>query len=332
MAPRLRSLSSFRRQRGIALLTALLLVSLATVAVVAMTASQQLGIRRLENTLRSDQAWQYALGGELWARGILARDYKDDGQERVDDLSEEWAIRLPPLPIEGGEIAGALVDLQGLFNLNNLETPPQERQGEPPPTPWLDLFRRLLRLLEMDERIAEAVQDWIDTDTVPRFPGGAEDGDYFDRKPPYRAGNGPLADVSELRTVAGIDAEGYARLQAVVTTLPEKGVRINVNTAPALLIQALDDAIDASAATELVRRREKKTYVKVDDFIQELESIVGEDLKDPEGIKSLIAVNSHYFQVDSQVILDRARLRLLGLLHRDDEGRIRIVRRWRELF
>ena len=48
------------RCRGVALLTALLVVALVTVAAVAMVARQSLDIHRTANVLDADRAWQVA--------------------------------------------------------------------------------------------------------------------------------------------------------------------------------------------------------------------------------------------------------------------------------
>lgn len=58
------------KQTGVALITAMLVVALASVAAVAMTSRQQLDIRRTGNILHADQAYLYALGGELWAKDL----------------------------------------------------------------------------------------------------------------------------------------------------------------------------------------------------------------------------------------------------------------------
>ena len=60
----------------------------------------------------------YVQGAEAWAADILRQDLVDSPDS--DHLGEQWAIELPPLPVDGGTIVGRLEDLQGRFNLNNL--------------------------------------------------------------------------------------------------------------------------------------------------------------------------------------------------------------------
>ncbi|HIP53142.1 MAG TPA: hypothetical protein EYH03_03925, partial [Chromatiales bacterium] len=82
---------SGRHEKGVALLTALLIVALATIAAVSFSSRQKLTLRLTSNVLASDQAYMYAIGGEYWARGQLARDNEKDKKEgHVDALNEEW--------------------------------------------------------------------------------------------------------------------------------------------------------------------------------------------------------------------------------------------------
>ena len=107
-------------QRGVALVTALLVVALATVAAVAMASRQQLDVRRTANLLQGDQAYVYAQAVEDWARVVLKRDAKDN---QIDKLDDDWAQRLSPIVVPGGQVDGFIIDLQGRFNLNNLVKP-----------------------------------------------------------------------------------------------------------------------------------------------------------------------------------------------------------------
>lgn len=109
-----------RRQAGVALITVLLIVFLASVTATSLAALQQIATRRSTVLQHQQQARLYALGAEQRATLILARDRK---QNETDHPGEEWASPLPAFPIEGGAIKGSLRDLQGCFNLNNLWQP-----------------------------------------------------------------------------------------------------------------------------------------------------------------------------------------------------------------
>ena len=101
------------RQRGVALVTALLVVSLATVAAVAMAARFQVDMRRTGNLLNGEQAYAYAVAAESWAYVILRRDRNES---KHDSLDEDWSTSQRPSPVEGGFGNGHVEDLQGPFN------------------------------------------------------------------------------------------------------------------------------------------------------------------------------------------------------------------------
>ena len=104
-------------QRGVALVTALLVVSLATMAAVSMVTHQHVDVRRTGNLLHGEQAYAYALAAESWAPVIMNRDKEDT---EIDMLGEDWATALPPISVDGGFVNGLISDLQGRFNVNNL--------------------------------------------------------------------------------------------------------------------------------------------------------------------------------------------------------------------
>ena len=132
---------SGRGQRGVALVTALLVVSLATMAAVSMATRQHVDVRRTGNLLHGEQAYAYAMAAESWALVIMDRDTEDTEN---DTLEEDWATALPPISVEGGFVNGAIRDLQGRFNVNNLV-----REDGKPSTADLDYFKRLLQVLEL---------------------------------------------------------------------------------------------------------------------------------------------------------------------------------------
>ena len=157
---RLRSRTRFQ-QRGIAALTAILVVAMATILAVELAWDLNLDIRRTENLLLHAQARQFALGAELMAADALRTDYENDIEDggACDYLEEDWNTELA-LPFEGGSVRGRLTDLQGRFNLNNLIIEGQKNEAA------YDQFVRLLEILGLDPRLGAKVLDWIDPDQV----------------------------------------------------------------------------------------------------------------------------------------------------------------------
>lgn len=293
-------------QRGVALISAVLVAALAGILAAALAREQLLALHRTANVMQAEQAYLYGLGLETWARKILAEDPRD--RDTPNDL---WGQALPPIEVDGGMLNGLIVDLNGRFNINNLlgEEGPNEVE--------IARFRRLLAHLALDPALADAVVDWLDADALQR-PGGAEDQAYLSRRPRHRAANRDLASVSELRAIAGIDADAYAILEPHVTALPLR-TAINVNTATVLVLMSLHESITYSTAELLAQGRQRKPYSSVDEFLQ--------DAQLPADIREGLGVNSDFFLTRGVVTLADIELRLFSVLYRTDIGAIRMVAR-----
>ena len=127
-------------------------------------------------------------------------------------------------------------------------------------------FRLLLTNLEIDEEIVQAILDWIDPNSDPRFPNGAEDEYYVELQRPYRTANRPLAHISELQLIKGITDEVYAKLKPYVMVLP-LATAINVNSADADVLMTLGPGIDRSTANLLIESREVQRFLSPTDFL-----------------------------------------------------------------
>lgn len=341
-----------RRQSGVALLTVLLVVFLASMAAVNITTMQQIAIRRTTLLQHQQQARLYTLGAEQWSMLLLQRDRQHSA---TDHLGEEWAHLPPQLPLENGALRGKIRDLQGCFNLNNLwqagaaptpdpepalpEAKPapessadqeQNQQSGAPPTPkpnsppqlhreQFQMLERLLQLLELEPKLAQAIADWIDSDREPLFPDGAEDSDYTLLEPPHLAANQPFVSISELRLVRGVTAEVYKQLAPYVCALPA-GTALNVNTAPALLLAALDADAQLSTVQQALDEHPKLGYANVDEFLNAAK------LQPSAPNKALMGVASQYFQLQVEARVGDGRALLRTTLFRTG-GRVRILMR-----
>ncbi len=105
---------------GVALITVLLIVFLASMTAISLATVQQIAIRRSTVLQHQQQARLYTLGVEQWAGLILMRDRQDN---QTDHPGEEWANLPLALPVNDGVLSGKVRDLQGCFNLNNLWRP-----------------------------------------------------------------------------------------------------------------------------------------------------------------------------------------------------------------
>lgn len=302
------------RDKGAALITVLMIVALATVAVVDMVAYQDVDLRLTRSREALEQARYVALGAERWAAAVLYQDRQDS---TVDSLDEDWATVLPPVPIEGGQVGGLVEDLQARININSLLTAEGKESGVD-----LDRFRRLLDILELDPNLAFAVLDWMDTDQTPNEVFGAEDDFYSGLERPYRAANRPFSSITELRLVRGIDDEAYQALAPHLSALPER-TAINVNTASNTVLRTLATHMSELLAEQFIGVREEQVFDNVQAFTNH--SLHGDSEIEGAGL----TVNSNFFKARGEVELGPVRLQVSSWMQRSGNGVTRVYRRTR---
>jgi len=307
-----------RRQRGIALLIALLTVALAAILIAGLLDRGELALARTRNALRSEQAEAYAQGLESYAAQILLKDYSDDSGA-IDTNSDIWASPMPPQPVPGGLISATARDLNGCFNLNNL-TPSGSNSSE-----WHRAFQRLLDARGVARDVADAVIAWLN---------GASEADnsdayYLSLPVPYRSARRSFAHVSELRLVRGVDSDVYARLAQYVCALPP-GTRININTASVPVLQALVEGLTQGQAESLWQNG--TAHWTVDTFTTQLRQLLGRPSLGPS-LNNLISPDSSYFLARGDITLDGVAFTFYSLIerrlaHGADSG-IRVLERSR---
>jgi general secretion pathway protein K len=296
--------------RGVALITAILVVALATTVAVAMMSALQLDIRRSANLLGHDQALLYAQGVEDWAAQVLRRDRKDSAS---DTLHEEWATVLPPIPVEGGQLQGRVEDLSGRLNINDLLLSPSADGQLTVNLVVKERFRRLCLALSLDPDLMTAVIDWLDADLDPAFPGGAEDIQYLAREQPYRAANWSMSSPSELMLVEGFDREIYQALLPYVATLP-RGAKLNVNTAAAPVLMSLAENLSDGDAESIIAQRGEDGFASIADFLK-LDQLAGRTIEN-QGL----GLVSDYFMVSSNIQVGDIYLPFTALFYRNELG------------
>jgi len=303
------------RQQGVALITALLIVAMVTVAAVAMATRQQMDIRRTGSMLHGEQAYAYLLGAESWAQVVLARDQRDT---KLDTLYEDWSTQPPVSIVEGGSIIGRIVDMQGRFNVNGLVDGKGVANKDA-----ITRYKRLLRQLDLDESLAEALADWIDSDINVLFPNGAEDEAYLNASTPYRTANRLLVDISELRLVKGYDPEVIEKLHPFVAVLPED-TPLNINTASAEVLITVAENMSLSDGESLIATRGEDGFETVAKFTGEPE-LAGKQAM----TTGKLSVESQWFLMVSEATIGQSRARLASLIQRTDNTTL-VVRRQRE--
>ncbi len=297
------------KQRGVALITAVLIVALATILAVNVGFKSFLDQRRTATRYAMDQGFQVAVGAEAWAADTLRRDAMQSAQ--TDDFTEEWAMPIPPIPIEGGEVAGFLEDMQGRFNINSLVT----REGDQfvPDEGAKARFERLLELLEIEPKWAGVITDWIDSDGQAGFPDGAEDSVYTSQAPAYRTAEMPITRASELLAINEFGLERYRKLEPFITALPI-GTPINLCTAPPEVLDSLvpglqEYTVGRDTTTDL---RKERCYPTLADF----KSRLGDEQQ--QAFEDVVGEKSSYFRSTVWVTIGTTQFTLYSLLYRTD--------------
>ncbi len=349
-----------KKQQGTVLITVLLVVSFVVILVVQVnkTVSYQANLNR--NLMHRDQAFSYLIGMEELAKIYLKKAF-DAEKEEIVHLGQAWAQQDIIFPIDGGSMTAQITDMQSCLNLNSLgvkesssgtapgaspnpggtpskpapvsgNAPNPEPSGQNKINTGENIFTTLLeKLLENTEvqpaALAAATRDWIDADMTPSGPDGVEDLYYQGLEVPYLPPNGPIAHVSELRTIKSFDKLSYGLMRPYVCVLPDgEDNKLNVNTIPLeraeLLYAALGGKISQSKVNELISERPESGY-----DLQAFWDDVG-DVTIKKSLKERLDVTSRYFQIDAKAEINRTRVYMKTLFVKQDDNQFKVVSRY----
>jgi general secretion pathway protein K len=298
-------------QRGIALITALVLVAIAAVLATSIGFSSAMSARRASTMFGADQSLLAAEGAEAMAAYVLKQS-----ASATMSLDQAWAQPYGPFELGDGvtlEFA-QIEDQQGKFNINNLAAGGTTDQN------WLQLFQQLLVQVGLETKWAGILADWVDADNTPNTPDGAEDSVYLTQTPPYRAANLPVTSISELLALPGFGRDRYDRLKPYITALPP-GNSINVCTASGVVLDALSGKNEYSSdASVLVNaRKEKGCFPALNTYTGSVTGAAGTLLL------GRVGTLSSYFRLRSVITIGTARFTLYSLLYLDPSGQIRPI-------
>ena len=310
------------RQKGAALIIVLLLFAVLVALAVEVMYRLDHFRTRTGNLLSWDQRYQYAIAAETLAIQALIDDLENDrnnGSLTDDCVSDRWGVALPPMPYEQAMLNASVQDLQGRFNINWLVTPqPPNYERNPDAIARLE---QLLAVLLPDPSRASVLSmemaDWIDTNNLVDGIDGAEDGEYRDRRTP----NLPAAHESEMRALRSFALEeGLPDLfWSHLTALPAL-TRLNVNTAPAVVLDAVLSSTVGNAGTQaIIQQREQAAIDSVSTLMQTAPfNTLEADQR--TALEDLLSVNSEFFQVMVDVTTDSGVSRLVSRIYRPDSA------------
>jgi general secretion pathway protein K len=318
--------NKFFNNRGIALITVILIVSILVAVAIELNRSSRAAIYDAANLSDGIKLTYIAKSGFYGAAAVLANSNND-----YDTLRDNWA-KSEILSVQSktlftdtdGYFIATVEDEAGKIPLNKLVN------GNEYNSDIKEILIRLLGLPEfgLDERkaneIADSIKDWIDADNATTGYG-AETSYYSSLDPPYEAKNAQLDCIEELLMVKGITKEFFYGTKekpglAQYVTADSDGA-ININTAPKMVLRSLADGVSVELADKIdtYRRKDSSDLSSTQWFL----NMAGVTIK-PE-----ITVKSNYFKISSTGKMKNMEQSLSGVVKRSGQKSVQIIK-WRQ--
>lgn len=302
-----------KQQRGIALITILVMVALATILAATIVKRQANTAENTAYLMRQNQSLMYAKSAEAFFSELLVDDAENAAD--IDHLQENWAKPMPAFPVEDGFVSGTIQDESGKFNLNSLVN----ADGTPnlPAKIW---FEKLLLRVGLQEKLSEAVIDWQDPDEQTIGGMGAEANYYQGLSPSYLPSNTQFHHVEELKLVRGFEGEKYLQIADYVTTAPNTDSKLNINTASAVLLASLDPKLEVNAVQQVIQQRQANLqYFSNVSELWAIEPFAQVSNEVRTELNDLLGVQSNYFKARIEVILSERKRQFSSDLVRKDK-------------
>ncbi|PAS96320.1 MAG: hypothetical protein CGU28_09400 [Candidatus Dactylopiibacterium carminicum] len=268
------------RQRGLALVLALLVVAIVAALALLFVQRQQLWMRQLKHRA----GFSSATTAVFVSIDMVRLTLRDDARKnQVDHMLEPWTIPIPPIAIEEGRVSGQIVEQQGRYNLTNL----LPAQGA-----------------KIDEAAVQRAANGlgVNASLLTRVLTAWQD--LRKREP------GAEPELMELLEIVRPSSEDSQRLQRHVVLLPER-TQLNVNFATAEALMATIPGLNSSDASSILSRRTGNPFRSVAAFT----AVLPESLR--QQATAFVSVQSRYFLVEVQARFDRVQLGYEALLRRD---------------
>ncbi|MGS0705600.1 type II secretion system minor pseudopilin GspK [Acinetobacter sp. ANC 3781] len=302
-----------KQQQGIALITILVMVALATILAATIAKRQANTAENTAYLMRQNQSLLYAKSAEAFFSELLVDDAKNAGD--IDHLQENWAKPMPAFPVEDGFVSGTLQDESGKFNLNSLVN--NDGAANPQAKVW---FEKLLIRVGLPEKLSEAVIDWQDADDETIGAMGAEASYYQGLPQGYLPSNSKFHSVEELKLVRGFEGQKYLQIADYVSAAPTSDTKVNINTAPAMVLASLDPKLDVNAVEQVLQQRQAKLehFSNISDlWAIEPFTQVNADVRNE--VNNLLGVQSSYFKAKIEVLLSERKRQFSSDLVRKDK-------------
>lgn len=291
------------RQRGVAVVTAMLLTTLAISIVASLFWQQQVQVRSMENQRLQSQTKWIQRGALDWASVIL----RVNNTSNYTSLDQVWATPLAETRLDqyiereriqgenfDASLSGQVLDATARYNLNNLAKNGMVDKAE------IEVMRRLLTNLRLEARLAQPIAEFVAAGQ-PLVAEPPIDGTPPVAQKPRTGAPMRLERVDDLLMVPGLKPEAVERLRPFVIVLPASNTDVNVNTAAPEVLAAVLPGSSMAEANSIVAQRQRVPWADVGIFKASLQNMPAES-------QPKITVKSTYFLVQSRIRLDRAAL------------------------
>jgi len=299
-----RRAGSRHRERGAALLTAMLIVTLVATLAASMLWQQWRAVQvEAAERARAQSAW--ILSGALdWARLILREDARNGGP---DHLGEPWAVPLAEARLStflaadkqhtedapDAFLSGVITDAQAKFNLTNLLNGNRIDPAE------MAALQRLCETVGVSADVATRIANGMRDAAPPMPPDPSASAPAAPPAPAPPADPPLMPQTTSQLAWFGVDPEALRALEPYIAILPDKAY-VNVNTAPREVLVAATAGLDLATAERIVQARQRAP-LKSNADVRALAPSV------PEESFARLVINSNFFEV-------RGRLRLADVV------------------
>lgn len=312
-----------KQHKGIALITILVMVALATIIAATIAKRQSYTNESTAFLKRQNQSISYAESAEAFYSELLVQD--SESSKAADYLQETWAKPMPAFPVEDGYVSGQLSDESGKFNINSL----LNSDGKPNPVTQ-EYFSKLLARVGLPADAVQSVIDWQDPDDETNGSMGAESSYYQGLAKPYMAANRKFASVEELKLVRGFEGKNFDLIQIYISALPDINTKININTAPAMVLAAIDERIDINTVKSTIESKQGKLeyFANVTELMKTPSfDILAAETFAQKNKDALFDVKSNYFKANIEVLLSNRKRQFTSYLMRNDKAQVYVYSR-----
>ncbi|MGO9138728.1 MAG: general secretion pathway protein GspK [Syntrophales bacterium] len=293
-------------EKGMAIVLVLMIMALMTAMVIEFASASYTANASLYN-------WKEAQNLSLVAKsGInLAIKVASDNYERYP-YTYPGTVETPVEKMFDnfdGKVFIKVEDENGKFNINSIILPNNALN-----TMAYESFKRMLKYLDLDEKIADKIVDWINRNRKTDL-GNLDVG----------AKNAYVNSVDELWMI--IDSSSCEKLLPFVTVYGIGGVTasiVNINTASVPVLMAFDDAMTGELAERIVNYRAIEPFQETSDIVK----VAGFEGPLGQSLMGRIAVKASNFRITSVAERDRIKRIIEAVVEKTSEGFT--VRYWLE--